>query len=131
MGLLSALGTAVAVTMETSRAASAARQSLRSGAPLAEAVRAFARETETDLDDRVVEELIDGTEQVVELARQAAITALKWAPRLDTSAARAISQGRRLLDWAEEHLPDLRNGLTKFARGASRVANEAEKILGK
>jgi hypothetical protein len=131
MGLFSALGTAIAVTMDTSRAATAARTSIQDGKPLAEAVRAFARETSTDLDDRAVEELIEGTEELVVLARQAAITALKWAPRVDASAERVISQGHLALDWAETHLPELRNALAKFARGASKVANEAEKVLGK
>lgn len=128
---MAAIGTAVSVTMETSRAAGAAKQALQDGKPLADAVRAFADETETELDDRAVDELIDGTEQLVIFAREAAVLALKWAPRLDASAGRGIAQGRRVLDWAEGNLPELRNGLASFARGASRVANEAEKILGK
>ena len=131
MGAFSALGTVVSLTLETSRAASAAREALDDGRPLAEVVRAFAQETETDLDDRAVEELIEGMEKFVEVAREVAVLAIRVAPRLEEWAEVGIARGREVLDWAEANLPEVREGLATVASGASRVADGAERLLGR
>lgn len=131
MGAFSALGTVVSLTLETSRAASAAREALDDGRPLAEVVRVFAQETETDLDDRAVEELIEGMEKFVEVAREVAVLAIRVAPRLEEWAEVGIARGREVLDWAEANLPEVREGLATVASGASRVADEAERLLGR
>ena len=131
MGFFSALSTAATVAIETSRAASAARASLSSGKSVAQAVQAFAAATETELDDKIVAELIEQTERAIDASRSLAIWAIKIAPRLDANLHKYIDLGRSGLDRAEASLPDVRKGLAKFASGASYVANRAEDLLGR
>jgi CHASE3 domain sensor protein len=131
VGVLSAAVTALAVVAETSRAADAAHAALDRGEALADAVRAFAAETETQLDDAAVEEMIDAAEAAVDWTRQAGVWLVASGPRVEEHGRRLIEGLRLAADSMERELPGLIEALGRAARVAGRAASTADDLLGR
>ena len=98
--------------MEYTAATKAMTEALRRGASLEAALRAFALETESTVDDRVVSGAVDAVESIAQAARMIAARALTMG---------LIIQG--VADAIEEKTPEAREGVAEFSKFAAEVAD--------
>ncbi len=85
-----------------------------------ETLRAFAAETDAEVDDKAIDELSAGVERLSAVLRQAAIGALKLSVRLEVLAPSWLAKARDGLDRGDE----ARERAAQFARLAATRANE-------
>lgn len=125
MSLFSSLSTLFSVAMDSSSAAMAAKEKVEQGGTVRQVLETFARETNNQIDDRVVEELSDWAEVLVDSTRIAAVYALRVAARSEEYLPKAADGLRRVADTIEIQGPEL----ASFARAFSSKAAELADIL--
>lgn len=111
MSFLSTAWRAVELAREYDGALEAAMVAAKDGFPLRVIVQRFAEETESKLDDRAVEVLVDGATRAVVLAQRTAT----WASSLAA--------------WVEDNGPRIVEGARRLGVQAIRLENRLESLL--
>jgi len=126
LSFFSSLSSVVGFAINGSSAASAAKQKMDEGGTVREIITVFAEKTDNEIDDRAVEEICEGVEQVMEVTRIAAVYGLRVAARADEYLPRATGALRQAADLVEIQGPQLAGFARSFSQRASHLADILE-----
>ena len=115
--MFSGLWEIAALGLEQSRAFSAARRCWDDGGSVEASLRAFAAETESEVDDELIERALAGVEQLAAISAQVGV--------------RGLVLSQRLSGWFDRVLafePDVHEGLESVARYAAQFAALCERV---
>ena len=126
MSLFSTLSSVVGFAINGSSAASAAKEKMDEGGTVREIITVFAEKTDNEIDDRAVEEICEGVEQIMEVTRIAAVYGLRVAARADEYLPSATGALRQAADLVEIQGPQLAGLARSFSQRASRLADILE-----
>jgi len=126
MSLFSSMSSLISVAIDSSSAAMAAKAKADSGGTVREILETFAAETDNNLDDRVVEELVEWAEISVEVLRGLASYAVQAARSSEEYIPTTTGVLRSVANRIEIQGPEIASFIRLVSVKASELADTLE-----